>query len=80
MSLSNYYPHVTPSNAHISHIDLSIQVGSRQVLQDGINIFIYSYILNKRGFKSQISTHRKEIHHKKDYKYVHNHDRQLMWI
>ena len=48
MSLSNHYPHVTPSNKHISHIDPSIQVESRQVLQDGINICIYSYIKNKK--------------------------------
>jgi hypothetical protein len=27
-------------------------------------IFIYLYISHKRGFKSQISTHKKEIHHK----------------
>ena len=26
LSLSNLHPHVTPSNTHISHIDLSIQV------------------------------------------------------
>ena len=63
MSLFNYYPHVTPSNAHVPNKSSLIQVGSKQVLKKGYNICIYSYISHKRGFQSQISTHRKDIHH-----------------
>ena len=53
---------------HLMHTfpieNISYKLDQHKYLKKGYTICIYSYISHKRGFQSQISTHRIEIDHK----------------
>ena len=81
LSLSNHHPHVIPTNAHISLIDLSIQVDQTSISRQHMHLAIHQG--QKKIQISNINSSNRDPP-QKDYKYVSTimiaaHVDQIQW-